>query len=239
MVTPPKDQGTPSITLDPRGIAELAAELQRRAAAQHRRVVLAIAGVPGSGKSTLAKALAIHLNRAAQAPAADGYAVVLGLDAFHLSNDRLESLGLTERKGIPQSFDAQGYLKLLSRCRDPRHTLDLPVYDRKLHEPVYSGKAEDRVGPGTRVILTEGNYLLLDAIPWNAIDELADLRLWLETPAEKARAWLIRRHISVGRSLEQAVRRVEENDAMNADLVLEKSRHADKLARWPDSSFAG
>lgn len=238
----PPDQD-PALTLDPRGIAELAAELQRQASTQRNRVIVAIAGVPGSGKSTLARAMAIHLNRAQpgspvgkpQPP----YAVTLGLDGFHLPNTRLEMLGLSDRKGSPPTFDSQGYLKLLDACRDPTRTLDLPSYDRRLHEPVYTGKPEDRAGPATRVVITEGNYLLLNMLPWTVIDELADLRLFLETPPDHARTWLIRRHITVGRSMAEAVKRIDENDAVNAKLVLERSRHADKVLRWPESAYEG
>lgn len=239
-LNPPPDE-SPALTLNPRGIAELAADLQRRAAAQPNRVILAIAGVPGSGKSTLARALAIHLNRAqpgnpigkAQPP----YAVTLGLDAFHLPNARLQTLGLTDRKGSPPTFDSQGYLKLLDTCRDPKRTLDLPSYDRRLHEPVYTGKPEDRAGPATRIVITEGNYLLMDMLPWTTIDDLADPRMFLETPPDHARNWLIRRHIAVGRSMAEAITRVEENDAVNAKLVLERSRHADRVVCWPDSAY--
>jgi pantothenate kinase len=70
------------------------------------------------------------------------------------------------------------------------------------------------------------------------IDELTDLRLILDTPPDRAKAWLIRRHIAVGRSMEQATRRVEDNDLPNTQLVQKRSRHADRVVRWPDSAYA-
>ena len=133
---------TPGLTLNPRGIAELAARAQQLAAGQRERAVLAIAGIPGGGKSTLAKALAIHLNRAANtATAGNGataalYAVVLGMDGFHLPTEVITRRGLADRKGSEPTFDARGYLKLLASCRDPGFTSGLPVYDRRVHEPV-------------------------------------------------------------------------------------------------------
>jgi len=235
---------TPGLTLNPRGIAELAARAQQIAAGQRERAVLAIAGIPGGGKSTLAKALAIHLNRAAVSASADNaspaahYAVVLGMDGFHLPTEVIQQRGLADRKGSEPTFDARGYLKLLASCRDPGFVGDLPVYDRRVHEPVYTGKLEDHVGQQTRVIITEGNYLLLDSLPWTAIDDMADLRLWLETPMEHSKKWLIRRHMAGGWSMERSVDWVKANDQLNAELILNQSRHADQVVRWPEAVYA-
>lgn len=240
--TPPASP-TPGLTLNPRGIAELAARAQRLAADRNQRAVLAIAGIPGGGKSTLAKALTIHLNRAAGPPAgnssppASHFAVVLGMDGFHLPSAEIQRRGLADRKGSEPTFDARGYIKLLSSCRDPAYVGDLPVYDRRVHEPVYTGKPEGHVGKQTRVIITEGNYLLLDCLPWTAIDELADLRIWLDTPIEQAKQWLVRRHMAGGWSLERAVAWVENNDQLNAELILNQSRHADQVVRWPEGAY--
>jgi len=223
----PKPAGP--LILDARGIATLAAEMQRHAK-QHpgRRTLAAVAGVPGSGKSTLARALCIHLNRSEPRSAA-----LLGLDGFHLSVAELDRRGLADRKGAPHTFDVQGYFKLLARAADRSSTLEAPAYDRALHEPAYTGKPEHRVTAETRYILTEGNYLLLDELPWTAIDDFASMRWFLDTPTQQAEAWLVRRHIAVGRSIEEAQTRVAHNDRLNAELVTQRSRHADRVLCWP------
>lgn len=218
------------LTLGPRGIATLAAELQQHAIRRpHRRTLAAIAGLPGSGKSTLARALCIHLNRSEP-----GSAALIALDGFHLSDKALASRGLLDRKGAPHTFDALGYFKLLAQAVERGAEMQAPAYDRKLHEPVYTGKPEHTVTRDTRYLLTEGNYLLLGELPWTAVDDLAAARWYLDTQPEQAEAWLVRRHIATGRSIEEAQQRVAQNDRLNAKLVTQHSRHADRVLRWPE-----
>ncbi|MFI4860447.1 MAG: nucleoside/nucleotide kinase family protein [Phycisphaerales bacterium JB063] len=218
-----------ALTLDPRGIATLAAEMQQHAKRQtQRRTLAAIAGLPGSGKSTLARALCIHLNRSEP-----GSAALVALDGFHLPDEVIAARNLLDRKGAPPTFDAMGYFKLLAKAVERGTALQAPAYDRKLHEPVYTGNPEHAITRETRYLLSEGNYLLLDELPWTAIDDLAAMRWYLDTPAEQAEAWLIRRHIATGRSIEEAQRRVANNDRLNAELVTQHSRHADRVLVWP------
>jgi len=235
--TPP-DRGAPrtateagAVTLDNRGIATLAAQLQQRGIRNpQRRCIAAIAGLPGCGKSTLARALCIHLNRSEP-----GVAAVVGLDGFHLTNDKLKRAGLDNEKGSPGSFDARGYFKLLQRAIDIQQSSAIPVYDRSVHEPIYTGKPEDQLTAQTRIVITEGNYLLLDMLPWTAIDDFACFRWMLDTPAVQSQAWLIRRHIATGKSIEQAHRHYEQIDLPNTQLIQARSRHGDRVLNWPDT----
>ena len=64
-----------------------------------RRLMVAIVGAPGAGKSTLAEALAGRIDGAAVVP----------MDGFHLDNAVLRSRGILDRKGAPESFDADGF----------------------------------------------------------------------------------------------------------------------------------
>ncbi|MEO0477059.1 MAG: nucleoside/nucleotide kinase family protein, partial [Planctomycetota bacterium] len=194
-----------------------------------QRAVLAIAGVPGSGKSTLAKSLLDTLN-AAQS----GVAVGLPMDAYHMTNDKLEALGLRNRKGAVQTFEAQQYFKHLAQARDTSKRVSLPAFDRTIDEPVYTGSPEHTVGGQTRFIITEGNYLLLDELPWTAIDQLADVRVWIDIPAERSKRQTIQRHIQFGRTPQEAKLWYETNDQLNADFIRQRSRHADLIVRWPE-----
>lgn len=218
----------PVITLDPAGIARLADTLAARTPEPGRRRVLAIAGIPGSGKSTLAKALADHLNK--QRPAS---ALVYPMDGFHLPNDTLAELGLSDRKGAPQTFDAHGYIKLLTQLREAGRRISVPIYQRGLEEPVYTGMPEHAAGKDTRYIITEGNYLLLESMPWNAIGPLVDVSVYLDTPAEQAHQWIIARHVRHGKSPEAAEHWYQTNDKLNTEHIQHHSLHADHIARWP------
>ncbi len=118
-----------------------------------RRAVLGICGAPGSGKSTLAAQLV-----AAIGPAA----VVVPMDGFHLHDDELARLGLSDRKGAPETFDVAGYVALLRRLRaETGHTVYAPEFDRSREESVAGAIA---VRPEHRLVVTEGNYLLHDAL---------------------------------------------------------------------------
>jgi len=224
--TPP-----PIVTLDAHGIAQLAKALVERDTpanpATHRRM-LAIAGIPGSGKSTLAHALTDTLNRARP-----GSALLLAMDGFHMTNDKLDRLKLRHRKGAPQTFEAQRYIKLLTELRDRSRTVRVPVFDRDLDEPVFIDAPEHTATSETRFVITEGNYPLLDELPWTTVAELATLTVWLDTPAQQARRWVIERHVRFGRTPEQAERWYASNDALNTRHILDHSRHADRIARWP------
>ncbi len=121
------------------------------------RVIVGIAGPPAAGKSTLARVLVAHLRSQAIA------AAYLPMDGYHLSNAELQRLGRLDRKGAPDTFDAQGYRALLARLRHcPGPVVDAPDFNRTLEEPIAGSIA---IGPEVSVIVTEGNYLLLDAAP--------------------------------------------------------------------------
>lgn len=218
----------PVITLDDEGVGRLARMLVDRPRPSGCRGVLAIAGVPGSGKSTLAQALLDSLN-AAQA----GVAVGLPMDAYHMTNAKLETLGLRQRKGAVQTFEAQQYFKHLALVRDAGQRLSLPTFDRTIDEPVFTGKPEHTADSATRYVVTEGNYLLLDALPWTVIDQLADLRVWIDIPADRAKQQTVQRHIRFGRTPQEAKHWYETNDQLNVDFISARSRHADVIVRWP------
>lgn len=223
--TPP-----PIITLDEDGINNLATELVSRTTDPSQRAVLSIAGIPGSGKSTLAAAIAGTLNR--HRP---GSTLLLPMDGFHMTNDKLQQLGLCNRKGAPQTFEAQRYIKLLAELRDARRSARIPIFDRTIDEPVFTDDPQYRADTGTRFVVTEGNYLLMDQLPWNEIAHLTDLSVWLDTPVQQAKQWVIDRHKRFGRTPQEAKRWYESNDALNVEHILDHSRHADRIARWPDS----
>lgn len=221
--TPP-----PIITLDEAGVHQLASDLAKTPAGNGQRKTLALAGLPGSGKSTLAKRLTDTINQVQP-----GHAMLFAMDGFHMSNDKLVRLGLRNRKGAPQTFEAQRYIKMLTELRDATRRVSVPIYDRTVEEPVFTGKPEHTATEKTRCIITEGNYLLLESLPWSEIAELSDLTVWLDTPTDQARQWVIERHIRFGRSREDAEMWYESNDKLNAQHILDHSRHADRIARWP------
>jgi len=202
----------------------------RELAAGPGRRILGIVGGPGAGKSTLATA--IGERGARDHP---GRVAVVGMDGWHLANSTLDRLGRLERKGAPDTFDAAGYLAFLERFRaDPTTTIWAPEYRRSVEESI--GRALE-IPPEVTLLVTEGNYLLLDDAPWRRIRVLLD-EAWFLAPDEATRRGrLIARHEQVGRTPEEAVARADGSDAANATVIARTAHRADVVLT--DDSVAG
>lgn len=188
-----------------------------------RRCVLAIAGAPGSGKSTLAARLVRELAKLDRATS------LLPMDGFHFDNALLEPRGWLPRKGAPHTFDARGYAALLARVRaEPDAEIAVPVFDRDL-DLARAGGAMVPAGPG--IVVTEGNYLLLDDEPWRDLGGLYDLTIFIDAALEELSLRLTQRWLAHGLDAEAARRRAVENDLPNAALVIGRSRPADIVWR--------
>ncbi|MFF7253499.1 nucleoside/nucleotide kinase family protein [Streptomyces microflavus] len=206
----------------PGGLAETTDRARRLVESGQRRV-LGIAGPPGAGKSTLAERLTEAL---------EGRAVLVPMDGFHLAGAELERLGRADRKGAPDTFDAPGYAALLRRLRDPDpdHPVYAPAFDRVLEEPVAGALA---VTPDVPLVITEGNYLLLDEGPWAPVRGLLDEVWFLELDPEVRVRRLVERHVRYGKPPAVARAWVERSDEANARLVERCRDRADVVVRLP------
>lgn len=208
--------------VQPDDLIARATVLADRASADGRRAVLGIAGAPAGGKSTLTDWLVAELSR--RRP---GSVAHVGMDAFHLANAVLERHDLRAVKGAPHTFDARGYLALLTRLRDrSAETVYAPVFHREIEESIAH---EIEIDPDVVLVVTEGNYLLLDSNPWDSVAALLD-ESWFVSVAEDVRQQrLISRHRSFGLTEEEARERAQGSDLANARLVLGTARSADLI----------
>jgi pantothenate kinase len=158
-----------------------------------------------------------------------GTAVVAPLDGFHLSNETLNSLGLRSVKGAPQTFDAAGFVESLRRLRDePAATVRWPDFDRRAEQTVANAIP---IGSDAKLVIAEGNYLLLDQPPWREVRELLDQVWFLDVPHDVLRRRLIERQMANGRSKEEAIRHVDDSDLRNAELIDRTKQLADLIVR--------
>jgi pantothenate kinase len=190
-----------------------------RLAAGRGRVLVGLTGPPGAGKSTLAGWLVGAL------PGAGLSAAYLPMDGFHLANAVLLGLGRRERKGAPDTFDAEGYLAMLRRvAREVAGTVYAPRFHREVEE---SYAAEIAIGPQVRVVVTEGNYLLLAEQPWRQVRACLDAVWYVTVPGNVSRDRLVRRRIGLGQPASEAVAWADGSDRRNAELVAGSRSRAD------------
>ncbi|SCL39805.1 Panthothenate kinase [Micromonospora rhizosphaerae] len=196
------------------------ADRARALAVAGPRQLLGIAGAPGAGKSTLAERIVAAVGPAAR---------LVPMDGFHLAQSELVRLGRDGRKGAPDTFDANGFVSTLRRLRRLEPTsVWAPAFRRDLEEPI-AGAIE--VPPEVRLVVTEGNYLLLRNDPWEEVRTLLHEVWFLDLDAELRVRRLTARHEAFGKPPEQARAWALGSDEVNATLVSGTAAHADLVVR--------
>lgn len=188
-------------------------------AAENDRLLVAIAGPPGAGKTTLSEELISRVN--ADAP---GCAALMPMDGYHYDNRILQTRGLLDRKGAPETFNACGLLSDLRRVKACKHDVAIPLFDRR--EDLARANAAI-ISTSHKAVIVEGNYLLLDQPVWSEIAALFDLTIWLSVNEPKLERRLIERWLEHGFDPSYAERRARENDMKNVRTVIAQSQQAD------------
>lgn len=181
------------------------------------RFIVAIAGPPGAGKSTLAEALCEILNQRSVS------AKVVPMDGFHLDNSILAKRNLSERKGSPETFDVDGFVRLIERLAKPEGDVAIPVFDR---DNDMSIAGADTISQSDRILIVEGNYLFLRETPWARLQELWNETVFINPGIVILEQRLINRWLDQGMEEDTARVKALGNDLPNAKYVLENSASA-------------
>ena len=192
-------------------------------AGNESRAILGIAGSPGAGKSTLVEVLLEGI----AAVKGDDWVAHVPMDGFHLADSQLDRIGARARKGAPDTFDAAGYAHLLERVKtETGAPVYAPGFERTLEQPLAAALV---VLPSVRVVITEGNYLLLDDPVWARARATMD-KVWFVVSEDDLRAErLVARHVAFGKTRHQARTWVASIDQRNADLVSATINRADHV----------
>ncbi|NRA55629.1 MAG: nucleoside/nucleotide kinase family protein [Gammaproteobacteria bacterium] len=184
-------------------------------AANKSRYLFAIAGAPGSGKSTLVQSLQLLLQTKHQLSCQ-----IVAMDGFHLDNETLQQQGLLAVKGSPQTFNLTALEQLLAKVKLNQATVLAPIFNRDIDAVVNDAIA---ISNDTKIILIEGNYLLLKQLGWQRLAQYFDASVLLDVPIEVLRQRLITRWLDQGFDLKGATTKADSNDIPNAQLVIDHS----------------
>jgi pantothenate kinase len=145
-----------------------------------------------------------------------GAAVAVGMDAFHIGHRVLVEQGRTDVKGAPETFDVAGYIHLLRRIREEPGPIYAPEFVRDIEDSLANVV---EIGPRVRLVVTEGNYLLLNRPPWSGVRDLLDQAWFVRLDADERRRRMVLRHVRHGHDSEEARARTFGSDERNALLV--------------------
>lgn len=187
-----------------------------------KRIMIAIAGAPASGKSTLAESLVERLNSFET-----GLAALAPMDGFHFDDAVLKSKNLFKIKGAPQTFDIGGFRHLLGRLKQNNEAeIAVPLFDRNLE---ISRAGARIIGQDVKIIVVEGNYLLLNQPPWNEFSKLYDITIFIEVPREILKQRLVQRWQSFDYSPAMIEQKLDITDMPNVDLIANESSPANYI----------
>lgn len=201
--------------------------------------IVGLAGPPGAGKTTIASEVAKRVNKIWPQKSCSfdsqveppEIAVVLPMDGFHLYRHQLDSMEDPKeahaRRGAPWTFNPDLFLKCLKTLRD-QGSVYAPSFDHGVGDPV---EDDIFVNVQHKVVIVEGNYLLLEDDPWKEIASMLDEKWFVDVDIDIAMERVLKRHISTGNTPEIAKQRIRYNDRPNAELVLKSKKHADLIIK--------
>ena len=160
------------------------------AAAHDGRIAIGLAGGPGVGKSTIAADVVAALN--AEQP---GSAAYVPMDGFHMRHKKLEALGTAKDKGAPHTFEGKAFAAFLANLKAAKTEQRGPGYSRQIEDVVDNAFT---IPAAARILITEGNYLLLSEPPWGGVRPLLDLAVFIHVDRDKVWSRLLKRHAEAG-----------------------------------------
>ena len=184
------------------------------------RKIIAISGPPASGKSTVAEAVVASLT------AMEKTATLVPMDGFHLDNAVLERSGNLARKGAPETFDADCFVHLISRIANGTEAVYAPVFDRARDITVAGAQL---IPTNAEFVIVEGNYLMLDAAPWDQLRQFWTLSVAISAQMDVLEQRLMERWADYGIAPDEARAKVQGNDLRNARMVLQNSAPSDLM----------
>lgn len=158
--------------------------------------IIGIAGSVAAGKSTTARVLQKLLSLLPEKLKVE----LVTTDGFLYSNDQLTELGILNRKGFPESYDAKSLIAFLSAAKSGRETLIAPVYSH-LYYDVIPDKVQEIKCPD--ILIVEGINVLQG--PKNSrkqkkrvfVSDFFDYSIYVDARHNDLRQWFLERFLTL------------------------------------------
>jgi type I pantothenate kinase len=154
--------------------------------------VIGIAGSVAVGKSTTARVLKALLSRWPNTPKVE----LVTTDGFLLPNAELARLGLMERKGFPESYDAAAIVRFLAKVKSGERNVEAPVYSHLVYDVVPDASV---IVDRPDILIFEGlnvlqpGRLARDGRAIAFVSDFFDFSVYLDAEEDLIREWYIQR----------------------------------------------
>lgn len=156
--------------------------------------VIGVAGSVAVGKSTTARILREMLARWPDTPEV----ALVTTDGFLYPNAELESRGLLQRKGFPESYDRRALLRFVADIKAGREEVSAPVYSHLTYDIV----------PGERIVVRRPDVLIVEGLnvlqapevhpvrgTGMAVSDFFDFSVYVDAHLDDIRHWYVERFL--------------------------------------------
>jgi type I pantothenate kinase len=161
--------------------------------------VIGVAGSVAVGKSTTARLLQALLAAGPGSPRVD----LVTTDGFLLPNTVLESRGLLQRKGFPESYDRRALVRFLADVKSGRPEVTAPLYSHQAYD-VLAG--ERQVVDSPDVLVLEGLNVLqagggpAGRVPDVFLSDFFDFSVYVDAGEHDVEQWYVERFLALRRT---------------------------------------
>jgi len=154
--------------------------------------VIGIAGSVAVGKSTFARILQALLAHWPESPRVD----LVTTDGFLMPNQALESAGLMQRKGFPESYDVRRLIAFMADVKAGRGVVQAPVYSHQAYD-IVSGDFQVVNHPD--IVIVEGLNVLQtgDGQPGRParvfVSDFFDFSIYIDAEERDIEEWYVAR----------------------------------------------